>query len=70
MADAVDAEQQRSVSVTLTEDEWAAVDGWRQANRFDSVEQAMRELIRMSLLEEIGRVYRAAAEDGGIEATD
>lgn len=47
-----------AVNVSLNEEQLAAVDGWRAANRIDSREQAVQELVRLGLLSEIARVYR------------
>jgi hypothetical protein len=46
------------VSVVLTGEQAAAVEGWRVANRIDSRPDAVRELVRIGLLSEIGRIYR------------
>ncbi len=46
--------------VRLNDEELAAVEGWRQANMFASRADALRELVRLGLLSEIGRIYRAA----------
>ena len=53
------AEDRCTTQVRLTEEEFAAIEGWRRANRFASRDEAMRELIRLGLLSEIGRIYRA-----------
>lgn len=47
-----------NVSVTLTGEQAAAVEGWRAANRLESQADAVRELVRIGLLTEIGRIYR------------
>ena len=47
-----------AVHVSLNEEQLAAVDGWRAANRIDSREHAIQELVRLGLLSEIARVYR------------
>ncbi len=52
----------RHEEVRLNDEELAAVEGWRQANMFGSRAEALRELVRLGLLSEIGRIYRAAAE--------
>lgn len=46
------------VEVRLNQEELSAVEGWRQANDFESREDAMRHLIRLGLLSEIGRIYQ------------
>lgn len=51
-----------SVSVVLQGEQAAAVEGWRVANRIDSQPEAVRELVRIGLLSEIGRIYRMIAE--------
>lgn len=51
--------------VRLSEEELAAVEGWRQANMFASRADALRELVRLGLLSEIGRIYRAATGGDG-----
>lgn len=51
------------VEVRLDQQELAAVDGWRQANDFSSREDAIRHLIRLGLLSEIGRIYQEANRD-------
>jgi Arc/MetJ-type ribon-helix-helix transcriptional regulator len=50
-----------NVSVVLTGEQAAAVEGWRVANRIDSQSDAVRELVRIGLLSEIGRIYRMIA---------
>ncbi len=55
------------ISIDLTDEELAAVEGWRKANRYASIEQASRELLRLGLLSEIARTYRGASDDGAPE---
>lgn len=47
------------IDVLLSAEEMAALEGWRKANSVSSTSDAVRELIRMGLLSEIGRIYRA-----------
>jgi hypothetical protein len=47
-----------NVSVVLTGEQAAAVEGWRVANQIHSQSDAVRELVRIGLLAEIGRIYR------------
>jgi len=47
------------VIVSLSDREMAALEGWRIANAMDSHADAVRQLVRRGLLEEIGRVYRS-----------
>jgi hypothetical protein len=47
-----------SASIVLTGEQAAAVEGWRVANHIDSQSEALRELVRIGLLSEIGRIYR------------
>ncbi|MEM7507850.1 MAG: hypothetical protein AAF415_14000 [Pseudomonadota bacterium] len=47
-----------SLSIELSDEELAALEGWRKANRVQSLETATRELLRLGLLSEIGRTYR------------
>ena len=49
------------IEVPLTDEELAAVEGWRKANALSSVESAARQLIRLGLLSEIGRIYHSAS---------
>jgi hypothetical protein len=58
-------ERDHSVEVSLSEEQMAAVEGWRAANRIESRKKAVQELVRLGLLSEIARVYRmvAAARD-------
>jgi hypothetical protein len=49
------------VDVVLTGEQAAAVEGWRVANRIGSQPEAVKELVRIGLLSEIGRVYRMIA---------
>lgn len=49
-----------SAEVCLTDEEFAAVEGWRRANSYSNRAEALRALVRLGLLSEIGRVYRAA----------
>lgn len=46
------------VALVLTGEQAAAVEGWRVANRIESHPEAVRELVRIGLLSEIGRIYR------------
>ncbi|RST84709.1 hypothetical protein EJC49_19495 [Aquibium carbonis] len=60
---------QRRVEVTFTEEQYAALEGWRSANRVGDRSEAVRELVRLGLLAEIARVYRlvvgvADSDDG------
>jgi len=60
----------RRVEVTFTEEQYAALEGWRSANRVGDRSEAVRELVRLGLLAEIARVYRLVvgvsdADDGG-----
>ncbi len=50
------------VSIELSGEQAAAVEGWRAANRIPSHSHAVRELVRIGLLSEIGRIYRMIAE--------
>lgn len=50
------------IEVPLTDEEHAAVQGWRQANGLGSTESAARQLIRLGLLSEIGRIYQVSAK--------
>ncbi|MEM8842249.1 MAG: hypothetical protein AAGD47_10785 [Pseudomonadota bacterium] len=50
-----------SIELPLTEEELAAVDGWQLANELASRETALRQLVRLGLLSEIGRIYRETA---------
>lgn len=59
---------QRRLEVTLTEEQFAALEGWRYANRVGDRSEAVRELVRIGLLSEIGRVYRLIA--GAVDADD
>lgn len=52
------------IDVLVSEEELAAIEGWRQANGFATVESAARHLIRLGLLSEIGRIYRSVRSDG------
>lgn len=49
----------------LSDEELAAVEGWRKANDLDSREAAIRHLVRLGLLNEISRIYQSvtAGED-------
>lgn len=51
------------VEVILSEDELAVLDGWRKANEYTSIEDAMRMLVKLGLLGEVGRAYRKLQED-------
>lgn len=46
------------IEIPLSKEELAAVEGWRQANDFASRESAVRHLVRLGLLSEIGRIYQ------------
>lgn len=56
------------VAVVLTGEQAAAVEGWRVANRIESQPDAVRELVRIGLLSEIGRIYRMIS--GGRDADE
>lgn len=49
------------ILVPLSDEELAAVEGWRKANNVDSREDAIRALVRLGLLSEIGRIYRSVS---------
>ena len=51
------------IIVSLSDREMAALEGWRMANAMDTHADAVRQLVRRGLLEEIGRVYRAFRGD-------
>ena len=53
--------------IRLSTEELAAVEGWRRANMLDSRADALRELVRLGLLSEIGRIYRAVTGSEGAE---
>jgi hypothetical protein len=59
---------QRRVEVIFTEEQYAALEGWRSANRVVERSEAVRELVRLGLLAEIARVYRLVA--GAVEQDD
>ena len=46
-----------TISLDLSADELAAVEGWRTANNLPSVSHAIRELTRLGLLSEISQIY-------------
>lgn len=50
------------ITVPLNEEEVAAVDGWRHANRINSRSAAIRQLIRLGLLSEVGRIYQSVTD--------
>ncbi|MEM8538256.1 MAG: hypothetical protein AAGF56_10385 [Pseudomonadota bacterium] len=54
------------IEVPMSREELAAVEGWQQANQINSREAAIRQLVRLGLLSEIGRIYseNSAAENG------
>ena len=49
------------IEVPLSEEELAAVEGWQKANDLASRETAVRQLVRLGLLSEIGRIYRESS---------
>lgn len=51
------------VSVELSDEELAAVEGWRRANDLDSHSAAVRQLVRLGLLNEIGRIYQSVTNN-------
>lgn len=51
------------VEVRFNEEEISAVEGWRQANDFSTREDAVRHLVRLGLLSEIGRIYQESLPD-------
>lgn len=51
----------RRIEVVLNDEQFAALEGWRFANRVADRSEAVRELVRLGLLAEIGRVYRLVA---------
>lgn len=60
------------VNVALSEEEVAALEGWRRANAFESVDLAARELLRLGLMSELQRSYNDSegsmlAPDGKLE---
>lgn len=56
-----------TVRIDLSDEELAALEGWRKANRVQSLETATRELLRLGLLSEIGRTYRSVIAETGQE---
>ena len=44
-------------TVTLNNEELAAVEGWRQANNLPTTESALRELVRLGLLSDLSQAY-------------
>ena len=50
------------VELWLNDEEAAAVDGWREANRIADYSDALREIIRLGLLSEIAKIYRMVAD--------
>ena len=53
------------ISVPLSAEELAAVEGWRVANNFKTRGAAARHLIRLGLLGEIGRLYQSVKGPDG-----
>lgn len=51
------------IEVPLSNEEIAAIDGWRKTNGVSSRESAVRQLVRLGLLSEIGRIYQSVAKD-------
>ena len=45
------------VSVVMSGEEAAAIEGWRVANGVPTFDQAARELVRLGLLSEISKAY-------------
>lgn len=48
------------VVIILSDEEMAAVEGWRDARALSTKADAARQLIRLGLLNEIARIYRDA----------
>lgn len=64
-ADSSDAdpdERPEAVCITLSDEQDAALEGWRAANRIPDRAEAVRELVRIGLLSEIARVYQLVAK--------
>jgi hypothetical protein len=55
-------ERRINVTIELTGEQAAAVEGWSAANRISSHKEAVRELVRIGLLSEIGRIYRMISD--------
>ena len=51
-----------NILVPLSDEELAAVEGWRKANNVESREDAIRALVRLGLLSEIGRIYQSVSK--------
>ncbi|MEL7468898.1 MAG: hypothetical protein AAFN27_10620 [Pseudomonadota bacterium] len=51
------------IVVPLNAEELAAVEGWRRANELDSQETAIRQLVRLGLLNEISRIYQSVTSN-------
>lgn len=49
------------ILVPLSDEELSAVEGWRKANNVESREDAIRALVRLGLLSEIGRIYQSVS---------
>jgi len=52
---------EHNLEILLNNEQMAAVEGWRAANRIETREEAVQELVRIGLLSEIGRIYRIVA---------
>ena len=48
--------------VTLTDEQYAAVEGWRAAQGIEDQPEALGELVRIGLLSEIAKIYRFVTE--------
>ena len=64
MYDETGEEETLFIGLKLSAEELAAIDGWQVANRLPTREAAMRELVRLGLLAEIGRVYQGTQKPG------
>lgn len=53
----------KRIEIPLSDEEISAVDGWRKANGVGSREAAVRQLLRLGLLSEIGRIYQSVSHD-------
>lgn len=55
------------LEIGFSAEEMAAIEGWRQANDFGSQSDALRHLVRLGLLSELGRVYQSIDRTGDAE---
>ncbi len=58
-----------NVIVALNHEQMAAAEGWRVAHGFSDQAEALGELVRIALLNEVAKIYRLVADNRAPQAS-